>query len=82
MRITVRFFGIVGDVAKTKEQTMDLPDAASIGDLLTTLAAANGGFAAVAKQVRAVVNGENAARDLALTEGDEVVLMRAIGGGS
>ena len=82
MRITVRFFGIVGDVAKRKEQVIDLPEAASVGDLLATLGAANSGFAAVAKQVRAVVRGQNATRDEPLHDGDDVVLMRAIGGGS
>ena len=82
MRVLVRYFGIVGDIAGQKEQSVELAAGAGVGDLLATLAAANAGFAAVAKQVRAVVNGDNAPRDQPLRDGDEIVLMRAIGGGS
>lgn len=82
MLVTVRFFGIVSDVAKKKDQSIEVPDGASVADVISAVASSNKGFAAVAKQVRPVVNGETATRDHMLTDGDELVLMRAIGGGS
>ena len=82
MRVSVRYFGIVGDVVRRKTDEVDLADQATVGDLLAQLARDNPGFATVAKQVRAVVDGENAGRDLVLHSGSEVTLMRAIGGGS
>ncbi len=82
MRVTVRFYGIIGDIAKRKDQELELPDDATVADLLATLSDGNSGFAGIAKQVRAVVNGQNVARDDVLPSGADVVLMRAIGGGS
>jgi molybdopterin converting factor small subunit len=81
MTVTVRFHGIVGDVAKRKEQSIELDEGAIVADLMSTLAASNPGLAAAAKQVRAVGNGETAGKEMALKDGDEIVLMRAIGGG-
>ena len=81
MRVSVRYFGIVGDVVRRKTDEVELADGATVADLLSQLARDNPGFAPVAKQVRAVVDGENAGRDVVLTAGSEVTLMRAIGGG-
>ena len=82
MQISVRYFGIVGDVVRRKTDEVDLEDGATVADLLAALVRDNPGFAPVAKQVRAVVDGENAGRDLVLLPGSEVALMRAIGGGA
>lgn len=82
MRVTVRFYGIIGDIAKRKDQEIELQDGASVADLLSTLSAENPDFGPIAKQVRAVANGQNVARGDILKAGDDVVLMRAIGGGA
>lgn len=81
MRVRVRFHGIVGDITKRKDQEVEIPDGATVADLLATLSSEDPGFAGIAKQVRAVANGQNAARETVLDPGAEVVLMRAIGGG-
>ena len=82
MHVTVRFFGIVGDIVDKKQQDVEVPDGATVGDLLATVAGSNPGFAGIAKQVRAVANGDNVTREHLLSPGSEVVLMRAIGGGA
>jgi len=82
MRVTVRYYGIIGDMAGRKEESVELPDRATVGDLLARLAVANPRFEALAKQVRAVVNGQGATRESDLTDGDEIALLRAIGGGA
>lgn len=80
--VTVRFFGIVGDIAKRKVQLVELADGDTVAGLLARLTTGNPAFGPVATQVRAVVNGENAAKDRVLRDGDDVLLMRAIGGGT
>lgn len=82
MRVTVRYFGIVADVTKQKDREVELPDESTIGDLLTHLAATQPGFAGIARQVRTVLNGQNSTKDDVLHDGDEIGLMRAIGGGA
>lgn len=82
MRVTVRYYGIIGDMAGQKEEHVELPERATVGDLLAQLAVANPRFAPLARQVRAVVNGQGATRDNSLTDGDEIALLRAISGGA
>lgn len=82
MQVKVRFHGIVSDMARKKDQAIEIEAGATVADLTALLATQNDGFGAVAKQVRAVVNGETAGKETALTDGDEIVFMRAIGGGS
>lgn len=81
MRVTVRYFGIIGDMAKRKQDEIDLPDGATVGELLDHLAAGNPAFAPIARQVRVVLDGQNVTRDATLRDGIDVTLMRAIGGG-
>ncbi len=81
MRVTVRFYGIVGDIANRKNQEIEIPDGATVADLIATLSGLNPGLAGIAKQVRAVANGQTVARDDVLPPDAEVGLMRAIGGG-
>lgn len=81
MQITVRYYGIIGDLAGRAEQRVELPDDATLADLLARLTAENPAFVPTAKQVRAVANGQALRRDDPLGEATEIVLMRAIGGG-
>jgi molybdopterin converting factor small subunit len=82
MHVTVRFFGIVGDIADRKSQIVELQDGATIAELLASLSTGNPGFARIEKQVRAVADGTNVTRDHVLSPDGEVVLVRAIGGGT
>lgn len=81
MQVSVRFFGIFSDFAGVREVTLDLPDGATVEDALQAVANDRPRFAAVLPQVRAVVNGQNATRDQQLADGDDLSLLRAIGGG-
>jgi sulfur carrier protein ThiS len=81
MRVTVRYFGIVADVTKLKEQEIELPEGSTIANLLAHLATTQQGFAGIARQVRTVKNGQNSTKDDVLNDRDEIGLMRAIGGG-
>ncbi len=82
MRIHVSYFGIIADMANRKEETVTLDAPATMGNLIDALVSTNPRFAAIARQVRSVANGKHAGRDTPLQDGDEVALMRAIGGGS
>ena len=81
MQVRVMYFGIISDMAKRKEEVIEIDDGTSIGDLYERLKANNTNFAEVARQTRPVVNGKNATPDDLLEDGDEVAIMRAIGGG-
>ncbi len=82
MQVAVRFYGIIGDLAKQKDASVELPPGATVATLLDRLTTENASFGGIAKQVRAVVDGVNATRETPLAPGAEVVLMRAIGGGA
>ena len=82
MAVTVRFFGVVSDLARRKEQQLDLEPGTTVAGLLVRLRAGNPAFAPVETQVRAVINGENASRETVVNDGDEVLLLLAIGGGA
>ncbi len=81
MQVRVLYFGIISDMAKRKEEVVEIEAGTSIGDLYDRLKAANTNFAEVARQTRPVLNGKNASVDELLQDGDEVAIMRAIGGG-
>lgn len=80
--VTVRYVGIVGDIARRKEERLDLPAGTTVDGLLAALTGSNPTLGPVVQQLRAVVNGENAGRATELVDGDEVLLLRAIGGGA
>jgi quercetin dioxygenase-like cupin family protein/molybdopterin converting factor small subunit len=82
VRVTVNYFGVIGDIAGAKSEVIELSEGATVAALIGEIAARHSGFAAIAKQVRAVINGQSAGRDALLGDGDEVGLMRAIAGGS
>jgi len=82
MRVQVRFIGIVADVLERRDAALELADGATVGDLLDTLVAEDETFAAFVGQVAVVVDGQNASRTTALSEGVEVAVMRPIGGGA
>lgn len=81
MRIRVLYFGIISDMARRKEEDVDLPDHSTTADLIEHLSASNPNFAPLARQVRPVSGGKNISREHPLQDGDEVAFMRAIGGG-
>ena len=81
MEITVRFQGIIADMLGRKSDRIDLAEGATVADLLATLSGGDQTAGTVLKQTRAFIDGKQADRDAALTNGAEVIFMRPIAGG-
>jgi molybdopterin converting factor small subunit len=80
VNVTVRYHGIIGDMLNRKTQQVEMPDGATVTDLL---AAVTGGedAKAILKQTRAFIDGKQADRASPLADGAEVIFMRPIAGG-
>lgn len=81
MNVTVKYHGIIGDMLSRKTQQIELPDGATIDDLLAALTASDDRTQAVLKQTRAFIDGKQADRAAPLSDGAEVIFMRPIAGG-
>jgi molybdopterin converting factor small subunit len=81
MNVTVRYHGIIGDMLHRKTEQIAIPDHATIDDLFATLAARDDQTKTILKQTRAFIDGKQADRAAALTDGAEVTFMRPIAGG-
>lgn len=81
MEITVRYHGIVGDMLERTTEQVALPDGASVGDLYKLLSSQDETTAAILKQTRPFINGQQAERGSELRDGVEVLFMRPIVGG-
>lgn len=82
MRVRVLFFGILKDVFRHSEDTLELRPGASISDVLehyqTLAPEKNGLFPSLA----VAVNQQYASRNHALQDGDEVALLPPVSGGA
>ncbi len=81
MQITVKYPGIVGDMLERKSEQATLPDGATVEDLFQHLTADDDTVAAILKQTRPFINGQQTDRASALQDGAEVIFMRPIAGG-
>ena len=81
MDVTVKYHGIIGDMLSRKTQQVEMPDGATIGDLLAAITGDDEHTRTILKQTRAFIDGKQADRAAALTEGSEVIFMRPIAGG-
>lgn len=81
MRITVKYPGIIGDMLERTSEQVTLPAGATVEDLFNHLSAEDDTVAAILKQTRAFINGQQASRASVLQEGAEVLFMRPIAGG-
>jgi len=76
----VRLFAVLRELAGASH--VEAPGA-SVGDIVDTLAARYGDrFASIAAVGTFVVNGERAARETPVAEGDEVALLPPVSGGA
>ena len=80
MRVRVVSFGILKDWLGASEVAMELPEGATVGDLLVKLSA--DGSAARLAGIAVGVNAEYATASQQLREGDEVALLPPVSGGS
>ena len=82
MNVTVRYHGIIGDMLRRKMQQIEMPDGATVTDLLAMLTSADESAKAILKQTRAFIDGKQADRAAPLADGVEVIFMRPIAGGA
>jgi molybdopterin synthase catalytic subunit len=82
MRIKVRLFAILRERAGWRERDLDLPSGASIEDAWQTLVSQAPALAPSRESVRFALNRQYAAADQPLADGDELVLIPPVAGGS
>lgn len=82
MHITVRLFAILRQQAGWREKTLELPAGASIDDAWQALVAETPALAASREVVRFARNREYAGAETRLEDGDELVLIPPVAGGS
>jgi molybdopterin synthase catalytic subunit/molybdopterin converting factor small subunit len=79
MQVRVIFFGILKDWMGSSAKTVELPDGASVGELLARLG--DGAAAQALEGIAVSVNAEYATATQVLKEGDEVGLLPPVSGG-
>ena len=82
MNVVVRYHGIIGDMLCRKTQQVEMPDDATVTDLLTSISDGDEGAKMILKQTRAFIDGKQADRAAPLADGAEVTFMRPIAGGA
>ena len=81
MRVTVRLFARLRDLAGTGELVRELPDAATVQTVWTALTAEMPSLAQYEGSMSVAVNAEYARMAAALHDGDEVAFLPPVSGG-
>ena len=81
MRIAIRFHGIVGDMIRPKIDSLELPEGATLADLVDVVAEKNAKNAAVLRQTHFFIDGQMVDRNALLVDGSVVTVMRPMSGG-
>jgi molybdopterin converting factor small subunit len=81
VNVTVRYHGIIGDMLRRKTQQVEMPEGATVTDLLAAVTGGDETGTAILKQTRAFIDGKQADRAAPLADGTEVIFMRPIAGG-
>ncbi len=81
MRVTVRLFARLRDIAGTGELTCELPAGATAGVLWDTLARDHAEFGTYQGSVSTAINAEYTKMNHPLTDGDEVAFLPPVSGG-
>jgi MoaE-MoaD fusion protein len=82
MRIRVLFFGMLRDLAGTGSEAVDLPEGASVRDLLKQCGSRIQGLNAALASLALAVNQRYADPETILNAGDEVALLPPVSGGA
>lgn len=82
MRISVRYFAGLREVAGTASETLDLPDGADVAAARDALAERYPATGALLPRCVAAVNRAYVPAETALREGDELVFIPPLGGGA
>ena len=81
MRVTVRLFARLRDIAGASELARDLAPGATIGDLWRQLAGEFPELAPYERSISSAVNADYARLDTPLADGDEVAFLPPVSGG-
>ena len=82
MRVTVKLFARLRDIAGANELTRDVEPGATIGALWRDLAREFPELANYERSISSAVNADYAKMDQVLTDGDEVAFLPPVSGGS
>ena len=81
MRVTVRLFARLRDIAGAGELVRDVAAPATIGDVWDELARRHPGARALRASISAALNADYARMDTAVADGDEVAFLPPVSGG-
>ena len=81
MRVTVRLFARLREIAGASELARDVPPDATIGSLWRQLAGEYPAMAGYERSISSAVNADYARMDRALHDGDEVAFLPPVSGG-
>jgi molybdopterin synthase catalytic subunit/molybdopterin synthase sulfur carrier subunit len=82
MRVHLRYFAALREAAGRATDELDLPVGATVATARAALAERYPAVAALLPRCMAAVNRAYVASDVVLTEGDELVFVPPLGGGS
>jgi molybdopterin converting factor subunit 1 len=81
VRVTVKLFARLRDVAGTAEMTRDIESGSTVRTVWRQLSAEFPEFALYERSISTAVNADYARMDQALVEGDEVAFLPPVSGG-
>jgi molybdopterin converting factor subunit 1 len=81
VKVDVLYFGVLKDFFGGEQDLMELPEEASVADLLYLLKGRGTGDMAIWKSLAVAVNREYAGMSTLLHDGDEVALLPPVSGG-
>ena len=81
MRITVRLFARLRDLASASELSRDVPAGATVKSVWRGLVEDFPAMAAYERSISSAVNADYSRMDAALSEGDEVAFLPPVSGG-
>lgn len=81
MRVTVRLFARLRDIAGTAELTRDVPPGATVSTVWAELSEEFPGMADYARSMSVAVNADYARMDHTVSDGDEVAFLPPVSGG-
>ena len=81
MRVTVRLFARLRDIAGASELSRELAAGATIGDVWRQLAGEFPDFALYERSISSAINADYARMDHAVNDGDEIAFLPPVSGG-
>ena len=81
MRVTVRLFARLRDIAGAAELARDVPDGATMGSLWQQLAEEFPGLQPYERSISSALNADYARMDRRVREGDEIAFLPPVSGG-